>query len=86
MYDQGCRNLSTGYDDVFLFVLLVLFVFEFSFLLESMLGFLFIFLLAFILFTAVTHKILLSLVRSVQVPDIVDVKSVASLNLPLAYN
>lgn len=46
--------------DVLLFVLLVLFLFQFPFLLKGMLGFLFLFLLSFIFFTSVTHVVLLS--------------------------
>lgn len=40
---------------MFLFVLLVFFLFQFPFLLEGVFGFLLLFLLAFVLFTGVTH-------------------------------
>ena len=52
---SGVLNLFAGNDNMFLVRLLVFFLFELSFLLESMFGFLFLLFLGLILFTCVTH-------------------------------
>ena len=54
-FRSGVLILSTRDDDVFLVGLLVLFLFELSLLLKCMLGFLFLFLLGFVLLACVTH-------------------------------